>query len=307
MTDDELFAQASAWHFRLQAEDAGERDRHDFAAWLAQSDEHARAWEEARQLLAILQPAAHAVHRAAPARRRRALPWAAAATLLLAIGLGATQTPWLDRLRADQATRVGEVRTLALEDGSRIQLNTDSAVQIALGDHERRVRLLRGEAWFEVSRDAGRPFFVESAGGWVRVVGTRFSVTRRGDETQVRLQSGRVEVAAGGEPIQLMPGQGVAFSSAGLQAVAAFDPQQAFAWRHRQLVFRQQPLGEVVAELNRYWPGRLFVVGAELERKQVSGVFDIDRPEAVLRALQLTLGLRAEHYTRYLTLLHAGS
>lgn len=306
MTDDELFAQASAWHFRLQAEDASEQDRRDFAAWLAGGVEQAQAWDEVQALLGVLQRPAQAAHAAEtwPTPRRAWRGWTCAAALLLGLGLTLTQSPWVDRLRADQATAVGESRVLDLADGSQVQLNTDSAVQIELGDSERRVRLLRGEAWFEVSRDAGRPFFVETGDGWVKVVGTRFSVTRRGDETRVRLESGQVEVVAGGgKPVLLMPGQSVAFSSVGLQAVRAFDPQQAFAWRNRQLVFRQQPLGEVVEELNRYWPGHLFLVGAELERKKVSGVFEIDRPEAVFRALQLTLGLRAEHYTPYLTLL----
>ncbi|MOA51407.1 fec operon regulator FecR [compost metagenome] len=81
----------------------------------------------------------------------------------------------------------------------------------------------------------------------------------------------------------------------------------AFAWRQRQLVFRQQGLGEVVAELNRYWPGHVYITDQALARKSVSCVFEIDKPEAVMRALQLTLGLRVERYTPYLTVLREGA
>lgn len=303
MTDDELFAQASAWHFRLQAEDASEQDRSKFSAWLAQTDAHALAWEEAQLLLAALQPAARAAHRPVPGRRRRALPWAAAAMLVLAFGL-AWQTPWPDRLRADHYTNVGETQSITLADGSRIQLNTNAAVSLEFTEGERRVQLLRGEAWFEVAHDAAKPFVVASGQAEVRVLGTRFSVSRQGEHTRVQLADGRVEARVeGGDAVILAPGEATEAASGALSAVQTFDPAVAYAWRQRQLVFRQQPLGEVVAELNRYWPGYVFISDAALERKAVSGVFEIDKPDAVMRALQLTLGLQVNRYSPYLTVL----
>ncbi|MFP6848439.1 MAG: FecR family protein [Pseudomonas sp.] len=303
MTDDELFAQASAWHFRLQAEDASDEDRLGFEAWLAQGDAQAHAWDEAQLLLAALQPAARRMQPQAPPRRRRTLPWAAAALLLLALGV-VWQTPWSDRLRADHYTAVGESEVIELADGSRIELNTDAAVRVELTDNERRVHLLRGEAWFEVAHNANRPFVVQSGHTRVRVLGTRFSVSRLGEHTRVQLAEGRVEtmVEGSGKAI-LAPGEAVEAAPGYLSAVQTFEPAAAFAWRQRQLVFRQQPLGEVVAELNRYWPGYVLISDSTLERKAVSGVFEIDKPEAVLRALQLTLGLRVDRYSPYLTLL----
>lgn len=306
MTDDELFAQASAWHFRLQAEDVSEQERRDFATWLAQGDAQLRAWDEAQGLLAALKPAACSMPRTT-SKRRRAWPWAAAAAVLLTLGL-VWQTPWPDRLRADHYTGVGETRVIQLADGSRIQLNTDAALSIDLSGNERQVRLLRGEAWFEVSHDAARPFVVEGGQARVRVLGTRFSVSRRDASTRVYLAEGRVEAEAqGGAKVVLAPGEVVDAAQGRLSAVQAFDPAVAFAWRQRQLVFRQQPLGEVVAELNRYWPGHVLITDGALERKTVSGVFEIDKPEAVLRALHLTLGLDVQRYTPYLTLLRKGS
>lgn len=309
---DDLFAEASGWYFRLQAEDVTDAEREQFAHWLARGAAQYEAWQEVQQLLGSLREPARQIRQAEQARWKKApakrwMPWASAAAVLLMVGALATQTQWLDRLRADYATGTGETRTIALADGSRLQLNTDSAVQIHLSAGQRQVRLLRGEAWFEVSKDPARPFVVESGAGSVTVVGTQFSVAQRQARTQVQVAEGKVQVSAGsGAPVFLEPGRAVEFADGQLSQVHGFDPAAGYAWRQRQLVFRQQPLAEVVEELNRYWPGRTLVLGDELREQRVSGVFDIDKPEAVLKALVYTLNLKAEHFTPYLLVLRAG-
>lgn len=304
-----LFAEATAWYYRLQADDVTSAEQQAFAAWRAQGAEQAQAWGEVIALLGALQ---------APARRlreqqreqwrrpaRRAWPKvASAAAAAMLLGLLVSQTSWPDRWRADYATDTGESRSIQLEDGSRIQLNTDSALQVELTQGERRVRLLRGEAWFEVTHDTARPFLVLAGEGWVRVVGTQFSVARANDQTRVQLAQGKVQVQAGKGPnVFLQPGQALEYTASGVGAAHPFEPTRAFAWRQRQLVFSQQPLAEVVEELNRYWPGQTLVLGDALRGRKVSGVFDIDKPEAVLKALTHTLGVRAEQYTPYLRIL----
>ncbi|MCY1452128.1 hypothetical protein D9M71_690310 [compost metagenome] len=104
----------------------------------------------------------------------------------------------------------------------------------------------------------------------------------------------------------LDPGRGVEYSGLQLGSEHGFDVAAEFAWRQRQLVFRQQPLAEVVEALNRYWPGQTLVLGDTLRQRKVSGVFEIDKPDAVLKALTHTLGLRAEQYTPYLRVLREG-
>ncbi|MDH1629482.1 FecR family protein [Pseudomonas mosselii] len=307
-----LFAEATAWYYRLHAEDVTLAERQAFAVWRAQGQAYAKAWEEVLDLLGALQGPARRLREqqqgAWRAPRQRIWPKvasAAAAALLLGVLVG--QTPWLDRWRADYATTTGETRSLQLEDGSRIQLNTDSALQVELDAGERRVRLLRGEAWFEVTRDPSRPFVVRAGDGWVRVIGTRFSVAEAHGQARVQLAQGKVEVRAGtGQGVFLEPGQAVEYAASGPGSVHGFEPARAFAWRERQLVFSQQPLGEVVAELNRYWPGQTVVLGDGLRQRKVSGVFDIDKPDAVLKALTHTLGVRADQYTAYLRILREG-
>ncbi|WP_152974931.1 FecR family protein [Pseudomonas sp. RIT-PI-q] len=311
---DDLFAEASGWYFRLQAEDVTAAELDAFATWLAQGQAQDDAWQEVQMMLGAMRQPAQAIReleqqqaRWRKQRPRRWLEWSCAAAVLLMVGLVALQTPWLDRLRADYATGTGEMRRVELADGSELQLNTDTAVQIRMDAGERHVRLLRGEAWFVVTKDAARPFIVESGNGRVRVVGTQFSVAQREDQTRVQVAEGRVEVNAGrGDPVYLEPGRAVEYQDRQLTAVHGFDPASGFAWRQRQLVFRQQSLSEVVDELNRYWPGRTLVLGNDLRERQVSGVFDIDKPEAVLKALVYTLHLRADHYTPYLLVLREG-
>ncbi|MGG5239408.1 FecR family protein [Pseudomonas lurida] len=307
-TADELFAEASGWYFRLQAEDVTAAEIEAFCAWLGQGAAQDDAWQEVQAMLGGLREPARVIRRAEQAAwRKPARRWACAAAVLVAVGLTLQNTPWLDRLRADYATGTGESRTVELADGSQLQLNTDSAVQIRMSAGERQVRLLRGEGFFSVAKDPSRPFVVQSGDGWVKVVGTQFSVARRDAQTQVQVAQGKVQVSAGlGEPVYLEPGRAVEYQDQRLAAVHAFDPASGFAWRQRQLVFRQQPLSEVVAELNRYWPGKTLVFGDALRDRVVSGVFEIDKPDAVIKALEYTLNLRAEHYTPYVLVLREG-
>ncbi|PIB58122.1 FecR family protein [Pseudomonas sp. 2822-17] len=307
-TADELFAEASGWYFRLQADDVTPAELDAFAVWLGQGNGQDEAWQEVQAMLGGLREPARRVRRAEQVAWRRPVHrWAAAAAVLLALGLTVQNTPWLDRLHADYATGTGETRTIELADGSHLQLNTDSAVQIRMSAGERQIRLLRGEGFFDVSKDPARPFVVQSGDGWVKVVGTQFSVARRDAQTRVQVAQGKVEVSAGnGAPVYLEPGRAVEYQGQQLAAVQGFDPASGFAWRQRQLVFRQQPLSEVVSELNRYWPGKTLVLGDALRNRVVSGVFEIDKPEAVIKALEFTLNLHAEHYTPYLLVLREG-
>jgi transmembrane sensor len=307
-TADDLFEEASGWYFRLQAEDVTPAEMDAFAAWLGQGHAQDQAWQEVQAMLGGLREPARQIRRAEQAAwRKPARRWACAAAVLLALGLSVQHTPWLDRLRADYATGTGESRTVELADGSQLQLNTDSAIQVRMSDGERQIRLLRGEGFFSVTKDPARPFVVQSGDGWVKVVGTQFSVARRDAQTRVQVAQGKVQVSAGsGTPVYLEPGRAVEYQGQQLAQVHGFDAASGFAWRQRQLVFRQQPLSEVVDELNRYWPGQTLVLGDALRNRVVSGVFEIDKPEAVIKALEYTLNLRAEHYTPYLLVLREG-
>lgn len=317
---DALFDQASAWFFRLRAPDATAADRADFQAWLAAGPDRARAWAEVEALLADLRrPAAQARaalvaegrYPQAPGRgqrtRRRVGLVAAACCLMVVLGLGAAFGPArIDLLRADHATAVGERRVVTLADGSRAELNTDTALSVEMTETGRRITLWRGEAWFDVTPDGAKPFVVAAGDDEVVVLGTAFSVARRGPDLRVDVARGLVEVGASRpRPVRLRlgAGQGVELTAAGPGPVHAVDATTVFAWRRGQLVFLDRQLAQVVAELNRYRPGRIVILDRDLADKRVTGVFELDRLDAAPAAFERTLGVAVTTLTPYLTLL----
>ncbi|CAO3438402.1 FecR family protein [Azospirillum doebereinerae] len=323
--DDTLFSEASAWFFRLQAEDHTATERAAFAAWLARGPAQARAWAEVRDLLGALEAPARAAHHAATpaasrtAKRPQTAPvrrilrgFATAALVLLLAGGALWRGPTLyQNAIADHATAAGQRLTLRLPDGSTADLNGDSALAVDFRGEERRVRLLRGEAWFQVTHDPAHPFVVDAGVGAARVLGTQFSVRRDADRVTVTVGEGLVEVAAlesGGafqweDTVRVHPGESVETGPRGLSAPQPTDPGIAFAWRHGQIVFRQQSLASVIDALNRQWPGRVVLLNDEAAERVVSGVFSLDRPDPVFDALERGIGVRATRITPYLTLL----
>ncbi|MDR6672553.1 FecR domain-containing protein [Xanthomonas sp. 1678] len=327
--DDDLFDQAIHWvlHLDEAPEDPDLVRRH--LAWLAAAPAaRAAAMASARAFLGLLeQPVtdladqldaeapraagapAPAATLSAPAprvppapaavvrgRRRRRLLHAAVASLALAIAAGG----WLgggglDRLRSDAYTQVGAMRRLQLEDGSVVTLNTDSAIAVHMRKDLRTVRLLRGEAFFQVARDMHRPFVVDSAGGSARVLGTAFNVRLDDASARVSVVEGRVAVSppAGGTGAVLAAGQSAWLAGAAVQREAVHDPRAAIAWRRRQLVFYNTPLSQVVDELARYRNGIVQVHGDDVRALPVSGSFSIADPDASLQLLLDSLQLDA--------------
>ena len=229
-----------------------------------------------------------------------------AACLLLLVAAGIV---WHEEiavgLESDYATAVGERVPITLADGSRIHLNTHSALAVDFGSAARYVRLLRGEAWFEVSSDAARPFTVETPQGSVRVTGTSFGVRRDDGAMLVKLTEGDVQLSLPGsaETVGLAAGQQARLSAEGISDPVSFDRTAATAWLRGQMVFYDTPLAEVVASLNRYRPGRIVILDEELHRLKVSGVFTTDDPDAALTVIADTLPVGVTRLTRYLVLL----
>jgi transmembrane sensor len=292
--EDALFEQAARWHLCLR-EAADEATWRAYRRWLAGDPRRAAAMGEAEQLLGMLRaPAADLARQGARTRRRRWIA-AAAACLLLAGGGGL----WLGgggyaRLRGDAVTAVGETRTLRLDDGSEITLNTDTVLQVAYAPRLRRVRLERGEAYFRVAHLPDRPFVVDTPSGQARVLGTVFDVRLDGDRTRVGVAEGHVAVRAqGGGNAVLGAGQSAWLDATGLAPGSERDADPDAAWRQGRLVFFRTPLPEVLASLERYRMGRLYLHGEALRRLTVSGAFDTTHPDAALDGLLATLHLRA--------------
>lgn len=174
-------------------------------------------------------------------------------------------------------TAVGEQRLLTLADGSRVRLDTDSALTVHLGGRARDLRLVRGQAFFDVAHDPGRPFIVEAAGVQIRALGTRFDVRLRNATPDVTLVEGRLEVTRGQGPTlrrwRLAAGDALAADAQTARPRRA-DLAQATSWTTGQLVFQAVPLAEAVAEANRYGRTKLVLEAPALAASRVTGRFE---------------------------------
>ncbi|WP_236205069.1 FecR family protein [Pseudomonas tohonis] len=315
LREQDIRQQAADWAIRLGAGALDAEQAQALARWQAEDPRHGpalqfaqRTWADLARLGEMPAPAyAPVLPRARPqqpARRRPRLRWAAsAAAVLLLAGLGVEQgQQMLLPLLADHATAKGEVRQVQLPDGSRVELDTRSAIDLEFSDTERRVRLLGGDAYFTVAPlgpNETRPFVVESAGGTTRALGTQFLVSQDDahgawvgvTEHSVALALERAPERGAREQI-LQEGQSARYDAhGGIETLAPRDLQRATSWRRGVLVFERVPLGQVAEQLNRYRPGRVLISDSALAGREVSGVFRLDILDEALDTLTHELGV----------------
>ncbi|WP_339494775.1 FecR family protein [Pseudomonas sp. RA_105y_Pfl2_P56] len=298
------FAWLSLLHDRPSA-----GDQLTFSQWLRADPAHAEAYAQAQvvwelsegpaRTLADEQALALQGYLNAMDRPRRSLllrgggALAMAACLLLMVSLGTGWQPqrWFDDLGADYVSAPGEIRTVTLADQSQVTLDADSAIAVDFSHGERHVQLRRGAGFFSVTH-TGEPFVVEARKGEARVLGTQFEVRLQPHGAQVTVLSGRVGVTADrdGEQQILTAGQQVAYGEGAAQKLHAVDSEAQLAWRQGWLTYYKSTLGDVVADLRRYYPGRIVLLNDELAARKVSGSFPSRDAQAVLSSLQSVLG-----------------
>lgn len=195
---------------------------------------------------------------------------------------------------ADVRTQAGEIREITLEDGSRLQLNGATALDWnADADGQRRVRLYRGQVDFLVAADAVHPFVIEAGEARIRVTGTRFDVNLLGDQVLLAVSEGHVQVSdAEGRERAVQAGEQIAWLAGRLQSLQPLDAARALAWQRGRLVFRDRPLPEVFEELQRQQAQQVLFLDARARTLKVTGVFAMDDPQAVLRAIETALPVK---------------
>ena len=189
--------------------------------------------------------------------------------------------------QADFVTGVGQRASADLPDGSTIALDTDSAIDVAFEDDRRWVRLVRGQAYFDVAPDAGRPFSVETRGRIVTAIGTRFSVRSDPSEVRVVLVHGKVVIRAPGNGearFTLRPGQEYR-NRGGSESVSPATPGEIEAWRTGYLLFDEDRLVDAVAEVNRYSKDRLVIRDPKIADLRITGRFRTGDPARFGRIL----------------------
>jgi len=250
----------------------------------------------------------------APAPRARShVRWAAAAALVLMIG-AAFAVAYLQLRPPHYETAVGEQRDVLLPDGSRITLNTNTALTVRYTKSVRRIDLERGEAIFSVKHDAQRAFDVVAGETVARALGTEFNVDLRSDRTSVSVIEGVVRVSAvsnleTGQPpdiAALTKGRTAQIRRGDSHIVeASADLNRIRAWRARRLEFSDTPLPDALAEFNRYSTVHVVIGTPELQTVRVTGVFSIGDTEAFLFSLREALGAQTLGSSEEIVLMRA--
>ncbi|TFZ57697.1 FecR family protein [Methylorubrum sp. Q1] len=301
--EDPVEREAAAWVARLSSSDATQADHRAFEAWRKADPVHAAAYAEMdalwRRLGHLPDPRPRKTSDKTSNKTPKSLAGLAAVALIAAAL--AYETGLLDRLRADLWSGVGTIEHATLPDGSRVDLNTDTAIAVRFTAGERGIALLRGEASFDVVPDPSRPFVVRGGGLSVRAVGTRFFLRADGADSPVGVAEGRVDVSAESGRVVVSAGEEVRIGGDALH-VAAADVERATAWRDGRLIFSGKPLAAVLAELNRYRRGRIVLLDRGLGERRVTGAFDARNTDDALDVIAATMGTRIRRLSPLLVL-----
>lgn len=341
-----LSEQASDWLLRLQMSSDDPTLKKDFEAWLSASPEHQKAWQKISRTWTVLsqvpssltlpqtsslpeqdmpvrvavssvssgeQQSSEASEQELSVAVRQPLwksrsVWAGA---LLAACLCAWLVPgWLLLLEADYRTSVDEIRTVSLSDGSEVTLAGNSAIAVDVTESSRSVRLLTGEAFFDVAHDASKPFTVKADTLNVSVLGTSFDVRLGADAADVSLLEGRVHAASSnaivpqglhlhpGERLRLLKGS----SSADSYRVEDVALEEIGAWRKGRLFVTNATVRSVVEQIGRYHNAWISV-DPLISSTRITGVYDLSQPDRALNAVVSAFGGRVLAVSPYVRVL----
>ena len=296
--------EAAVWLLRLSEAPDDPDLRARFEAWHGASDLRAEIWARTRRAYDLVGkgPTRHQEQwRAAarPARRpTRVSPWqrgvdvaACAFAACLAI---AVLPDLLLPLQADLVTTTAELRSAELEDGSRIVLAPESAIEVDFANGERRVHLIEGEAFFEVESDPASPFRVVAGDTVISVLGTAFEVRRIGARESIAVQNGGVQVEVGSGPpgsaLRLGAGEWLRVGPGRDPERGRHAPDEVAAWRSGELIARDRPMGEIVEVLRRYYDGVILIRNEAFAARRISGVYSLRNPVQTLGDLAAAHG-----------------
>ncbi|MEW5424781.1 FecR domain-containing protein [Amorphus sp. 3PC139-8] len=301
--------QAIEWLLHLEDADTPDEDRRAFEEWLGRDPAHAEAFEKARRLFGESADALRENPEDTRAAIRRKgngplLP----AVLLVCLVLAGGMFLWADgptRLQADIVSGANESPILRLGDGSTVQLDAGSAVAEDFTTDERRIRLLKGQAYFEVAPNRARPFVVQVGDERFEAVGTAFDVNRTAGQAEITVTEGKVRVRTGdGAGVVLSPHMRTSVRDGTLGAVETVPDGMETPWRSGRLVFEDRPLTWVVGNLARHLPGKVVIANPALGDRRITGTLDLSDPHAALNDLSTAVGLRTVQAGRLLTVVY---
>jgi transmembrane sensor len=304
LPSEQVRAEAAAWVAQLHDEQRSPHLEARVHAWLGESEDHRRAfnrmthvWE--RSGLIQLRARSDA---SAPRPNRRSQVTPRAVALAAALGFAGIAIVYFWRDNA-VVTGVGQQQVRLLQDGTRVVLNTDTRIEVNYDERARRVQLIRGEAWFDVSKRPNWPFVVSVDGQEIRALGTSFIVRHDdGQNLSVTLVEGRISVApiARNEeapsqaPQVLAPGQRLVISRNHAPTVDRPELARITAWERGRVEFEEAPLGDAAREMNRYSRTHVAIADGAVAQLRIGGVFRAGDSDEFVRVVTAAFGLRAE-------------
>lgn len=336
---DRIIDEAAEWFILMDGSDSTDKDQENFALWLNESSFHRREfaevsglWDEAALYGAELDSSSGAVYSFSNTQKPKKYPtqkiifwqdWRKIAALLF-VGVMITGSVSFILSRPDTMvevasaqnfeTRKGESRRFSLEDGSFVELNTDSHVEVDFSTRQRKITLVKGEVFFEVAKDKFKPFIVTVDNTQVKAIGTQFNIHKRLEKIEVTVLEGKVRVSnhgkSGSYTSQL---NWVRDLSAGEQVIAYTGPSEnnlaaknmvympeklnlsaVLSWRNNKLIFDNRELIDVIEDFNRYNDQTMVLVDIDLQKLKISGTFNPNDPESFIQSLEQLANIRSE-------------
>lgn len=296
----DVLDQAAQWFVLLASGDVGDEECANWQRWRCADPVHEQAWMRVENIgaaFAAVPPQRTSVALRALTRKpttRRALASIAIAVLFGLVGWqGYRVSDW----SADAVSAVGQQRELRLDDGSRLVLDTGSAIDIEFDDEQRLLHLRRGRIYIETGHntaDRERPFIVATKHGRITALGTQFSVERLTEASRVVVVESRVEVRPDDTVVIVGQGSSALFDSDGVRAQSTIGRNDS-AWQRGMLIANDMPLSELLAALGRYRTDEL-ACDPEVAELRISGAFPLRDTDRALAALTETLPVKIEKF-----------
>ena len=333
--------EAIEWLVLLRSGEIEETDTHAFAEWLSQDAAHAQAFAKAEDLLNDAAVAAQSskvvtqdsnvvfrnrsnltseLDKPSPRLpmlshyRWLSLPMSLAVIWLVAVVLFLpAQSHWLGDFFSDYRTRTGELRNIQLSDGSRVLLDTNTAISVNYDHALRQITLHHGQAQFIVAKDSQRPFQVASGDLTIRALGTIFEIYHPGSgEQTVTVREHAVTATLNDKsaqsqamPVEVKTGQRLSYDDQShTMHTEIVNLAQAGAWRQSKLFINDRPLTVLVDQLNRYRTGRIYIADPELKKLRITGAFSLAHPDDTLDKVSKALGLQETQFGPWWVVLH---
>lgn len=336
---DRIIDEAAEWFVLFDADDVTEEDKSNFAEWLNMSPVHAREyaeisglWDETAlygseldtdQSIIQLYPDLPSIRPTPPVERTFWGDWRKiAAALFIGILLAGSSTYMMTRTNVIVEvanaeifeTQKGESRRFRLSDGSFVQLNTNSRIEVKYSDYFREINLIKGEAFFDVAKNKSKPFIVEVGNMRVRALGTQFNINKRLKRIEVTVLEGKIRVS---KEVQDRPDNAqkmwVSDIGAGEQVITLYhdskrdrDADQEFyksdhlnlqailSWRDNKLMFDNRDLIDVIEDFNRHNDQIIILADPGLSQLKITGTFNPNDPESFIQSMVKIANIRSE-------------